>query len=526
MDGETARSSRHMQRAFQLARAALGTTSPNPAVGAVIVRDGQVVGEGATAPPGGPHAEAAALRQAGARARGATLYTTLEPCAHHGRTPPCTDAIIAAGVAEVAIAALDPDAQVDGRGLARLREAGIELRLGDGAAEGAAHYEPYFHHRRTGLPFVAAKFAATLDGRIAAVSGDSRWISGPEARAWAHRMRPTLDAILVGVETIIVDNPQLTARPPDAVGPVPQPLRVVLDSRGRTPLHARVLDEQTPARTLIATTEAAPTEWREAIAARGAQAVLLPARDGRVDLNALLEHLSRERGVVLLLVEGGGEVLGSFFDQRLVNKVYAVVAPMLIGGDAQTAVRGRGAERMADALRLSDLELQQLGADLLVSGYPYAPSDANQVRLRPAGADDAAQIAALLGAAGGGEQTEALLAAAQRGAAVIWTAANASANDRTLDGIAAAALDPSAARLAALLVRRGAPPELAARLREAVEASAAGRGRAWMVAGPSAATAGAGGASGLRKARYRYFRKDAHGGDLFIKPLSAGEERG
>lgn len=492
-----------MGRAFALARGVLGTTSPNPAVGAVIVSGGRIVGEGATAPPGGAHAEAAALRQAGKLARGATLYTTLEPCAHYGRTPPCTDAIIEAGVAAVVIASLDPDTQVDGQGLAQLREAGVEVRLGDGAAEGAAHYEAYFHHRRTGLPFVAAKFAATLDGRIAATSGDSRWISGPETLAWAHRMRPTLDAILVGSETVIMDNPQLTARPADARGPVPQPLRVVLDSRGRVPPDARVLDDQRQAQTLIATTEASPAPWRAAIAARGAEVAVLPSRNGRVDLPPLLAQLGG-RGVLLLLVEGGGEVLGSFFDQRLVNKVYAVVAPMLIGGDAQTAVRGAGAARMADALRLGDAQVERLGADLLVSGYPYAPSDAAQVRLRQAGEGDLEAIRAL-----------APQAAEIDGDSVVWIAARDDDDERRagIEGFAAVRLEPGGeqARLEDLVVRRGAPPDVGERLREAAEASAAGRGFRWMVAEDQPR---------LRRAGYRYFRRDPDGAALCIRALA------
>ena len=502
MSVAAARVSREMERAFALARGVLGATSPNPAVGAVIVSGGRVVGEGATAPPGEAHAEASALRQAGERARGATLYTTLEPCAHYGRTPPCTEAIIEAGVAAVVIAALDPDTQVDGRGLAQLREADVEVRLGDGTAEGAAHYEAYFHHRRTGLPFVAAKFAATLDGRIAATSGDSRWISGPETLAWAHRMRPTLDAILVGSETVIVDNPQLTARPPDARGPVPQPLRVVLDSRGRVPPDARVLDDQAQARTLIATTEASPASWREAITARGAEVAVLPSRDGRVDLPPLLAELGG-RGVLLLLVEGGGEVLGSFFDRRLVNKVYAVVAPMLIGGDAQTAVRGAGAARMADALRLGDAQVERLGADLLVSGYPYAPSDAAQVRLRQAGAGDLEAIRAL-----------APQAAEIDGDSVVWIAARDDDERRAgIEGFAAVRLEPGGqqARLEDLVVRRGAPPDVGERLREAAEASASGRGFRWMVAEDQPR---------LRRAGYRYYRRDSDGAALCIRALA------
>ena len=523
MSSELAQSSRRMARAFRLARAALGTTSPNPAVGAVLELDGRVIGEGATQPPGGPHAEVVALRAAGGAVRGATLYVTLEPCAHHGRTAPCTDAIIAAGVAVVVVATPDPDSQVDGRGLARLRDAGIDVRLGDGATEGATHYEAYFHHRRTGRPYVMAKFAASLDGRIASTSGDSRWISGPETRAWAHRMRPTIDAILVGVETIIVDNPQLTARPAGAAGPVPQPLRVVLDSRGRTPLDARVLTEQQHSRTLIATTEASDPAWRSGVAARGAQAVVLPADGGRVSLGPLLDYLGCDCGVVSLLVEGGGAVHGSFFDQRLVDKVFAVVAPMLIGGDAQTAVRGRGATRMADALRLSELQVEQLGADLLVSGYPHAPADAARVHLRRAGSDDADRMAAVLTAVGGAERAAQLTQAALHGEAIIWLAEGADPTLGALDGLAAATLSPdSGARLVALLVRRGAPPELATRLREAVEASVSGRDHSAIVAPNDSATAAAGGAAGLRVGGYRYYRKATDGSDLFIKSLVSG----
>jgi len=320
MNARAAGSSRLMARAFELARAVRGTTSPNPAVGAVVAHGTRIVGEGATQPPGGAHAEIAALREAGGQAQGATMYVTLEPCAHFGRTPPCTEAIIAAGIGQVVIAVSDPDQRVAGRGLAQLREAGIEVSIGDGAAEGAELYEAYAHHRRSGRPFVTAKFAASLDGRIASTSGDSRWISGPQTLRWAHQNRPLFDAILVGVETIIVDNPQLTARPERWRGPIPQPLRVVLDSRGRTPLGSRVLVGVTDSPTLIATTEAAPHDWREAISALGVDLAILPSDSsgdvdvgGRVSLPALLDLLGQQRGVISLLVEGGGEILGSFF---------------------------------------------------------------------------------------------------------------------------------------------------------------------------------------------------------------------
>ena len=359
-----------MQRALELARGALGTTSPNPTVGAVIVRDGEIVGEGFTQPPPGDHAEIVALKQAGERARGAALYVTLEPCPHFGRTPPCADAIIEAGIAEVHYSMADPDPLVDGRGRRKLEDAGIAVHVGEGEAEARRINEAFIKHRASGLPFVIAKFAASLDGRIAAGSGDSRWVSGPQAREWAHQLRTKVDAILVGSSTVVIDDPLLTARPGGQEAER-QPLRVVVDSRGRTPPMARVLTSS--ARTLVATVEGAPSAsggWRATLQAAGAEVVAFPAVDGRVDLLALLRELAG-RGALSLLVEGGGVILGSFFDRGLVDKVHAVIAPMIIGAeDAPTAVAGQGAYRMADALRLRDITVERLGDDLLVTGYP------------------------------------------------------------------------------------------------------------------------------------------------------------
>ncbi len=527
MNESSASCSRLMARAFELARSALGTTSPNPAVGAVIAHGSEIVGEGATQPPGpvgGPHAEVMAMRAAGDLARGATMYVTLEPCAHHGRTPPCTDAIIKAGIARVVVAVGDPDAQVDGRGLERLRDSGIDVSIGDGAAVGTEHYEAYAHHRRSGRPFVTAKFAASLDGRIASTSGDSRWVSGPETLHWAHQQRPTFDAILVGVETIIVDNPQLTARPERWHGPVPQPLRVVLDSRGRTPLESRVLAGVESSATLIATTEASEASWREALSARGVDVAVLPSdeSDGRVSLTALLEHLGQDCGVVSLLVEGGGEVLGSFFDQRLVDNVTAVVAPMIIGGDAQTAVRGRGAERMRDALRLSRMRVEQLGGDLLVTGYPNDPDRELEIRVRPAGQADRVSLEALLALADGESRlADELLAEARAGEAVLWLAAQnvPGASDDAL-GVAAVRFDEGArASISVLALRPDAPDVAAERLRASCEASASGRDYEWLTCSPSAYGPTA---SQLRSAGYRYFRRDSDGRELLIKRLSGG----
>ena len=361
-----------MARALALARETVGRTSPNPAVGAVVVKDGRIVSEGCYEGPGTPHAEAVALEIAGAEARGATLYVTLEPCCHRGRTPPCVEAIIQAGVAEVRFAHLDPDTRTAGRGQAQLEAAGISAIAGEGAAEARRINEAYLKHRSTGLPFVIAKFAASLDGKIATAGGDARWVSGEPARAWVHRLRSTVDAIAVGVNTVLADDPQLTARPAGANSESlaeRQPLRVILDSRGRTPREAKAL--ACGAKTLVATTEASPESWRREIEETGAQVAVLPTdEEGRASLPELLEQLGRSE-VLTLLVEGGGILLGSLFDRGLVDKVHAVIAPVIIGGaDAPTAVAGEGAARMADALRLREVTIEQLGEDVLVTGYP------------------------------------------------------------------------------------------------------------------------------------------------------------
>ncbi len=363
-----------MRRALELARSVLGRTSPNPAVGAVVVRGSQIVGEGAYQGPGNPHAEIVALQRAGELARGATVYVTLEPCSH-SRTREgqprlsCAQALIDAGVARVVYAIDDPDERTAGNGAAALLAAGITVERGDGAAESARILEAYLKHRGTGRPFVIAKFAASLDGKIAAASGDSRWVAGEIARARAHEDRARVDAIVCGVNNVLLDDPQLTARPGGRLADR-QPMRIVADSKGRTPLDAKVLGPGGP--TIIATTEASSSAWREAVAQRGAEALVLPAgEDGRVDLEALLEELGR-RDILSLLVEGGGVLLGSFFDRRLVDKVTAFIAPVIIGGGPYDAVRGRGAERMADALRLRDVTVERLGDDVLLVGYPQA----------------------------------------------------------------------------------------------------------------------------------------------------------
>jgi diaminohydroxyphosphoribosylaminopyrimidine deaminase / 5-amino-6-(5-phosphoribosylamino)uracil reductase len=361
-------SSDFMSRALALAWTAPEPTSPNPTVGAVIVAGSEIIGEGVTEPPPGRHAEIVALEQAGERARGAILYVTLEPCRHFGRTPPCTDAIMAAGISEVFYAVADPS-EKSGGGHAVLDDAGIRVSAGEGEAEARRVNEAFFKHRETGLPFVVAKFAASLDGRIAAASGDSRWVSGPESREWSHRLRTRIDAIICGSETIIIDDPLLTARP-GGCDSARQPLRVVVDSRGRVAPMARVFQDADKALTLVATTEEATETWRFSVEATGSEVLTFAKHGEHVDLEELLRELGK-RDVVTALVEGGGVLLGGFFDRGLVDKVHAVLAPMIIGaGDAPGPVAGEGAYRMADALRLRDLTVERLGEDMLVTGYP------------------------------------------------------------------------------------------------------------------------------------------------------------
>ena len=351
-----------MQRALELGWGALGTTSPNPAVGCVIVRGGEVVGEGWTHPPGQQHAEAAALAQAGEQARGATLYTTLEPCNHYGRTPPCSEAIIAAGVVEVRIAVEDPNPNVAGGGIARLNEAGKRTEVGECAAEAARLIEAFAKHSRSGMPFVTAKYAMSLDGKIAARSGDSKWISGEESREFAHLLRAQSDAIMVGINTVLADDPQLTARDADGNANERQPLRVVLDSHGRMPQDALMLSA--PGDTVVVV-----ADDFEGPECDGAETVRVPEGRGGVDLRVLLEGLGA-RDITSVLVEGGGATIGALFDLKLVDKVVAFVAPVIIGGnEAISPVGGVGITEMEEALRLRDVEMKRFGEDVAVIGY-------------------------------------------------------------------------------------------------------------------------------------------------------------
>ena len=347
-----------MTRAIELARKADYRTSPNPMVGAVVVDEsGRPAGEGFHAAKGSAHAEELALAAAGTLSRGGTIYVNLEPCPHAHRSPPCADAIIAAGIKRVVVAMPDPDERVRGAGIERLRSAGVNVEVGTLADTAARLNEFYVVHRTTGRPFVSLKFAMSLDGKIATRTGESRWITGEKARNHGHRLRHMHDAILVGVNTVIDDDPQLTTRL--GVGNGRQPLRVVLDSHLRTPKNARVLDQGS---TLIATTSDGSLEGADVLR-------LPPGRDGRVPIDQLLDHLGG-RGILSVLVEGGGETHAAFLAGGLAKKVYAYIAPRLIGGrDAPTALGGVGVEQLADSRSLRNVDVASLGDDILISGY-------------------------------------------------------------------------------------------------------------------------------------------------------------
>ena len=359
----------YMEQALSLARLASGQVSPNPAVGALIVKGDAVVGQGYTQPPGSHHAEIVALHQAGEQARGSRMYVTLEPCCHYGRTPPCTQAIIAAGVAEIHLAALDANPLVCGRGKGALEREGIKVYLGEHEKAAREINEAYTKFVTEGIPFVTAKYAMSLDGKIATRSGDSKWISGEEARKFVHNLRYTTDAIMVGVDTVLADDPLLTARCCGGKGGTvrKQPLRVIVDSKGRTPAMARLFSE--PGEVLMARSKAAVSEAKDALAQVDAELLALPAADGSVDLKKLLKTLGK-REITSVLVEGGESLLGSLFDNGLVDKVIAFVAPIIIGGkEAKTAVGGQGIEKVADSLRLERVNMEKLGEDVMVSGY-------------------------------------------------------------------------------------------------------------------------------------------------------------
>jgi diaminohydroxyphosphoribosylaminopyrimidine deaminase/5-amino-6-(5-phosphoribosylamino)uracil reductase len=369
-----------MARAVALAEGGRGTASPNPMVGAVLVRDGRVVGEGFHRAAGLAHAEAMALDAAGELAAGATCYVTLEPCAHHGRTPPCADALVAAGVARVVAAVADPDPRVGGAGLARLRAAGVAVSVGTGAEAAAEQNAAYLTHRRLGRPRVTLKAAASLDGKVAAPDGTSRWITGPAARADAHRLRAEADAVCVGAGTALADNPRLTVRLPGWTGR--QPLRVLVDAAGRVGAAGHLFDGE--AETLVATTPAAPASAVDAWKAAGAEVLICEPAGRAVDLPDLTRALG-ERGVLELLVEGGPRLQASLWAAGLADRLVWYLAPLAIGGEGAPGLLGSGAATLAEARRLRLASVDRLGDDLRVVAFPRPTGGAESAPPDPPG---------------------------------------------------------------------------------------------------------------------------------------------
>lgn len=351
-----------MREALALARKGLGRTSPNPAVGAVVVAGGELVGSGFHEAFGGPHAEVNALGAAGERARGATLYVTLEPCKHFGKTPPCTEAILRSGVSRVVFGVRDPNPEAAGGG-ALLREKGLEVEEFPLGAELRSFYAYFYKHVRRSQSFVVAKWGMTADGRLATRTGDSRWVTCEESRARARLLRAESDAVIVGVGTVLRDDPRLTARTGDGR----EPMRVVVDSNLRTPPGSELFTVA-GGQVIMACAESAPAQAEDALRARGAEIMRLSAPGGRVDICALFDRL-HERGRLRLLVEGGSTLLGAIFDARRVDEAYVFIAPKVVGGrQAPGAVSGRGVTRMADALALGDVSWEPIGSDMLLRG--------------------------------------------------------------------------------------------------------------------------------------------------------------
>lgn len=359
---------RHIQAALAQAAHGLGRTAPNPAVGCVIVdRAGVIIAEGFHERAGRPHAEVVALEKAGPAAAGSTVYVTLEPCSHWGRTPPCADALIRAGVSRVVAAMADPDPRVQGRGFQRLRDANIEVQVGPGGAAARRLNEGYIKVKQDGLPFLLLKMAMTLDGKIATPTGDSRWVTGPAARSYVQELRDRADAVMVGVGTVLADNPSLTVRPAEFSASVCIPrnhARVVLDSRGRLPLDAKVII--LPGRRLLMTTDAAPKGALDELRSRGVEVHIVESEGGRVSLPAAMRRLAEE-GLQWVLMEGGAEAAASAIRGGMVDRLLFFIAPKILGGsDSPGPVGGEAPYLMDAAHKTGRLHVRRFGPDLAI----------------------------------------------------------------------------------------------------------------------------------------------------------------
>ena len=356
-----------MQRAIELAAVALGRTSPNPVVGAVIVKNGQVIGEGYHKKAGTPHAEVHALNAAGEEAAGATLYVTLEPCSHFGKTPPCADAVIKAGIKRVVISAADPNPLVAGNGIRKLKEAGIEVEIGVLQKEACHLNEAFIKYIQTGIPFVSLKTAMSLDGKIASYSGDSKWITGETARHHVHQLRNTYDAILVGIGTVLKDDPQLNTRLD--INDTRDPVRIIIDSNLDLPIDSNIARSANKQRTIVFCTTKADMQRRTKLEDLNIEIINVHSETDFIPLEEVLKILG-EKGLCSLLVESGGEINSYFIEHRLVDKVYWFIAPKIIGGrHAPSPIGGQGIEFMKEAVELTSMEIQKFAEDILITGY-------------------------------------------------------------------------------------------------------------------------------------------------------------
>jgi diaminohydroxyphosphoribosylaminopyrimidine deaminase/5-amino-6-(5-phosphoribosylamino)uracil reductase len=357
----------HLARAIELAEGGRGRVTPNPLVGAVVVRDGEVLGEGFHADYGGPHAERAALAACGdADTRGATLYVSLEPCCHHGKTPPCTDAILEAGIARVVVASDDPTEKAAGRGLGILRDEGIEVVVADGelAARARLLNQPFRKHARTGRPLVRFKSAMTLDGKVATRTGDSKWISGEPSRTLAHRWRAECDAVAVGIGTALADDPQLTAR---VEGVHRQPRRIVFDSEARLPLDSQLVRGASVVPLTVVVSRAAPRTATDALEVAGADVLVATGENEPARVRSALAQLGAS-GITSILLEGGPHLAGAFLDAEEIDEMRLFLAPVVLGGSsARDPLEGEGVERIAEATRALTLECARVAEDVLIT---------------------------------------------------------------------------------------------------------------------------------------------------------------
>jgi len=355
---------RHMRLALRLALKGAGRTSPNPMVGAVLLRGGKIIATGYHQKAGGDHAEIVALKKAGAKARGATLYLNLEPCDHHGRTPPCTLSLIRSGISRVVVGMVDPNPLVSGRGIRRLRRAGIRVDVGLLDEECRRLNEAFVKYITRHIPFVILKLAASLDGKIATSSGDSKWITETAARNCVHRLRNQVDAVIVGIGTVLADDPQLTCRLPDGRNP----WRIILDSHLRIPLTSRLLHQRDPRKTILVASPRSPSKKIEAVQRFGAQVWTFPPRQGAIPWVSLLRRFGK-MGWLSVMIEGGGATASQALAEGVVDKVLFFYAPKVIGGEGRNMIQTLGIRKIGQSKKIKNMEVSRVGKDFLVSGY-------------------------------------------------------------------------------------------------------------------------------------------------------------